>query len=143
MRIRFTSIFVDDQEAALRFYTDILGFSRKADLPLGDGVRWLTVVSPEDPDGPELVLEPSNHPAVAPFKAALMADGIPFAAISNPRLTTGATPAPEMGRLAAASLVRAIQLGSRPEAILLPPELIVRESTRTLSPSAPKRGGSA
>lgn len=70
-------------------------------------------------------------------------DGIPFAAISNPRLTTVATPAGEMGRLAAASLIRAIQLGSRPEAILLPPELIVRESTRTLAQPAPKRGGSA
>ena len=70
-------------------------------------------------------------------------DGIPFAAISNPRLTTVATPAGEMGRLAAASLIRAIQLGSRPEAILLPPELIVRESTRTLSQPTPKRGGSA
>lgn len=68
-------------------------------------------------------------------------DGIPFAAISNPRLTTVATPAGEMGRLAAASLVRAIQVGSRPEAILLAPELIVRESTRTLPPAA-RRGGS-
>jgi LacI family transcriptional regulator len=70
-------------------------------------------------------------------------DGIPFAAISNPRLTTVATPAGEMGRLAAASLIRAIQLGSRPEAILLPPELIVRESTRTLAQPAAKPGGSA
>ena len=58
VRIRFTSIFVDDQEGALRFYTDVLGFESKADIPLGEGVRWLTVVSPQDPDGPELVLEP-------------------------------------------------------------------------------------
>ena len=70
-------------------------------------------------------------------------DGIPFAAISNPRLTTVATPAPEMGRLAAASLIRAIQVGAQPEAALLSPELIVRESTRTLAPPAARRGGSA
>jgi DNA-binding LacI/PurR family transcriptional regulator len=68
-------------------------------------------------------------------------DGIPFAAISNPRLTTVATPAGEMGRLAAASLIRAIQVGARPEAILLSPELIVRESTRTLPAPAPRRAG--
>jgi catechol 2,3-dioxygenase-like lactoylglutathione lyase family enzyme len=82
MRIRFTSLFVDDQEAALRFYTDVLGFEKKADVPLGEGVRWLTVVSPQDPDGPELVLEPASHPAVAPFKEALMDDGIPFTAFA-------------------------------------------------------------
>ena len=82
MRIRFTSIFVDDQEAALRFYTDVLGFEKKADIPMGGDVRWLTVVSPQDPDGPELVLEPSSHPAVEPFKSALLADGIPFTAFA-------------------------------------------------------------
>ena len=82
MRIRFTSIFVDDQEGALRFYTDTLGFVKKADIPFGEGVRWLTVVSPEDPAGPELVLEPASHPAVGPFKAALLADGIPFTAFA-------------------------------------------------------------
>jgi catechol 2,3-dioxygenase-like lactoylglutathione lyase family enzyme len=82
MRIRFTSIFVNDAETALAFYTDVLGFEKKADIPLGEGVRWLTVVSPEDPDGPELVLEPSEHPAVRPFKEALMADGIPFTAFA-------------------------------------------------------------
>ena len=82
MRIRFASIFVDDQEAALRFYTEVLGFENKADIPLGEGVRWLTVVSPQDPDGPELVLEPASHPAVGPFRAALLADGIPFTAFA-------------------------------------------------------------
>jgi catechol 2,3-dioxygenase-like lactoylglutathione lyase family enzyme len=82
MRIRFTSIFVDDQEGALRFYTDVLGFEKRADIPFGEGVRWLTVVSPQDPDGPELVLEPASHPAVGPFKAALLADGIPFTAFA-------------------------------------------------------------
>ena len=78
MKIKYTSLFVDDQAAAQRFYTEVLGFQTKSDVPLGEGVRWLTVVSPQDPDGTEIVLEPSDHPAVAPFKAALMADGIPF-----------------------------------------------------------------
>ena len=82
MRIRFTSIFVEDQDAAHRFYTEVLGFQTKADIPMGEGVRWLTVVSPDDPDGPEIVLEPSSHPAVAPFKTALLADGIPFTAFA-------------------------------------------------------------
>ena len=77
MRIRHTSIFVDDQEQALRFYTDKLGFEKRFDIPLGEA-RWLTVVAPEDPDGPEIVLEPSSHPAVGPFKTALVEDGIPM-----------------------------------------------------------------
>jgi catechol 2,3-dioxygenase-like lactoylglutathione lyase family enzyme len=77
MRINLTSVLVDDQEKALRFYTEVLGFRKKTEVPLGDH-RWLTVVSPEDPDGVELVLEPDTHPAVGPFKEALVADGIPF-----------------------------------------------------------------
>ncbi|TFV87941.1 VOC family protein [Blastococcus sp. CT_GayMR16] len=77
MRINLASVLVDDQERALRFYTDVLGFVKKTEVPLGEH-RWLTVVSPEDPDGVELVLEPSDHPAVGPFKNALVADGIPF-----------------------------------------------------------------
>jgi catechol 2,3-dioxygenase-like lactoylglutathione lyase family enzyme len=77
MRIHLCSILVDDQAKALRFYTEVLGFAKKADVPLGE-YRWLTVVSPEDPDGTELVLEPDTHPAVKPFKQALVADGIPF-----------------------------------------------------------------
>jgi catechol 2,3-dioxygenase-like lactoylglutathione lyase family enzyme len=77
MRINLTSVLVDDQEKALRFYTDVLGFVVKHDIPMGPA-RWLTVVSPQEPDGVELVLEPSGHPAVGPFKAALVADGIPF-----------------------------------------------------------------
>ena len=70
MRINLASVLVDDQQKALRFYTDVLGFVKKTDIPMG-GHSWLTVVSPEDPDGVELVLEPSEHPAVGPFKAAL------------------------------------------------------------------------
>src|SRR5213593_3553760 len=77
MKIHLTSVFVDDQDKALRFYTDVLGFVKKANVPLGEH-RWLTVVSPEDPDGTELVLEPDTHPAAKPFKGALVGDGIPF-----------------------------------------------------------------
>jgi catechol 2,3-dioxygenase-like lactoylglutathione lyase family enzyme len=72
-----TSVLVDDQDAALRFYTDVLGFTTKHDIPMGEH-RWITVVSPENPDGTELVLEPDGHPAAKPFKEALVADGIPF-----------------------------------------------------------------
>ena len=77
MRINLTSVLVDDQEKALRFYTEMLGFEKKHDVPMGPH-RWLTVVSPEARDGVELVLEPDEHPAVRPFKNALVADGIPF-----------------------------------------------------------------
>jgi catechol 2,3-dioxygenase-like lactoylglutathione lyase family enzyme len=77
MRIHMASVPVDDQDKALRFYTEVLGFVKKTDIPLGEH-RWLTVVSPEDPDGTELLLEPDSHPAVRPFKEALAGDGIPF-----------------------------------------------------------------
>ncbi|GGV24177.1 hypothetical protein GCM10010277_04210 [Streptomyces longisporoflavus] len=83
MRIHLTSVFVDDQEKAARFYTDVLGFVKKHDISMGEGGdRWLTVVSPEDPDGPELLLEPSGHPAVQPYKTALVEDGIPATAFA-------------------------------------------------------------
>ena len=78
MRIVVTSVFVDDQEKAAQFYTNVLGFTKKHDVPLGQNMRWLTVVSPSDPDGVELLLEPANHPAVAPFRDALVGDGIPW-----------------------------------------------------------------
>jgi catechol 2,3-dioxygenase-like lactoylglutathione lyase family enzyme len=71
------SILVDDQRKALAFYTDVLGFEKKEDIPMGEHA-WLTVVDPTDPDGTQVSLEPSDHPAVGPFKAALVADGIPF-----------------------------------------------------------------
>ena len=77
MRIYVTSVFVDDQAKALAFYTETLGFVKKNDIPLGEA-SWLTVVSPDDPDGTELLLEPDGHPAAKPFKAALVADGIPY-----------------------------------------------------------------
>jgi catechol 2,3-dioxygenase-like lactoylglutathione lyase family enzyme len=77
MKLSVMSVLVDDQAKALRFYTEVLGFEKKAEIPLGEH-SWLTVVSPEDPDGPELSLEPDEHPAVRPFKEALVEDGIPF-----------------------------------------------------------------
>jgi catechol 2,3-dioxygenase-like lactoylglutathione lyase family enzyme len=77
MRINLATVFVDDQERALRFYTKVLGFKKKSDVPLGSA-RWLTVVSPDEPDGTQLVLEPDDHPAVRPFKTALVSDGIPM-----------------------------------------------------------------
>jgi len=78
MRIDLTSVYVDDQRAARDFYVETLGFQVRHDIPLGDD-SWLTVVSPESPDGPELLLEPAHHPAVGPYRAALVADGIPSA----------------------------------------------------------------
>ncbi len=81
MRIHLSSVFVDDQDKALRFYTEVLGFVKKAEVPLGED-RWLTVVSPEDPDGTELLLEPAGHPAVKPYRDALLNDGIPATAFA-------------------------------------------------------------
>jgi catechol 2,3-dioxygenase-like lactoylglutathione lyase family enzyme len=81
MRIYVTSVFVDDQRKALDFYTGTLGFEKKQDIPLGEA-SWLTVVSPEQPDGTELLLEPSDHPAVGPYKNALVEDGIPAASFA-------------------------------------------------------------
>jgi catechol 2,3-dioxygenase-like lactoylglutathione lyase family enzyme len=83
MRIKLTSVLVDDQDKALRFYTEVLGFEKKTEIPLGEH-RWLTVVSPEDPDGVELVLEPDEHPAAKVFKDALVTDGIPFTSFAVP-----------------------------------------------------------
>ena len=78
MRIVLSSVFVDDQDRALRFYTEVLGFVKKTEVPLGEH-KWLTVASAEEPDGVQLLLEPSDHPAVKPFKEALVGDGIPAA----------------------------------------------------------------
>jgi catechol 2,3-dioxygenase-like lactoylglutathione lyase family enzyme len=78
MKIYVMSVFVDDQAKALSFYTEKLGFVVKHDIPLG-AHRWLTVVSKEQPDGTELLLEPGEHPAVGPYKSALVNDGIPAA----------------------------------------------------------------
>ncbi len=77
MRIHLSGVTVDDQQKALRFYTETLGFQLKHNIPLGEHA-WITVVSPEEPEGTQLVLEPDAHPAVRPYKKALVEDGIPF-----------------------------------------------------------------
>jgi predicted enzyme related to lactoylglutathione lyase len=82
MRIKLNSIFVDDQEKALRFYTDVIGFRKKQDIPAGTA-RWITLVSPEGPDDLELVLEPNGHPAASAYQSALMNDGIPVTALES------------------------------------------------------------
>jgi catechol 2,3-dioxygenase-like lactoylglutathione lyase family enzyme len=76
LKIVLTSVLVDDQTNALAFYRDVLGFEPKLDIPMGEH-RWLTLTSPGEPDGVQLLLEPDGHPAAKPFKAALKADGIP------------------------------------------------------------------
>ncbi|MEM7272069.1 MAG: VOC family protein [Actinomycetota bacterium] len=78
MKIAITGVYVDDQASALAFYTDVLGFQLKHNVPVGEHA-WITVVSPADPDGPELLLEPAGHPAVKPYRDALVQDGIPLA----------------------------------------------------------------
>src|SRR4030066_12907 len=81
MKIKLTSVSIDDYYKALKFYTEVLGFVKKTDMPLGPDARWLTVVSPEDPDGTELLLEPNaDYPAMKALKADLVRDGIPFTA---------------------------------------------------------------
>ena len=78
MNITITGVYVDDQESALAFYTDVLGFQVKHNVPVGEHA-WITVVSPNAPDGPELLLEPAGHPAVKPYRDALVEGGIPLA----------------------------------------------------------------
>ncbi|MDC0723484.1 VOC family protein [Nannocystis bainbridge] len=79
MKIKLNSIMVDDQDKALRFYTEVLGFKPKHDLPIGE-YRWITVVSPEGPGDVELVLEPNANPAAKTYQAALFSQGIPLTA---------------------------------------------------------------
>ena len=78
MRVVLASVLVDDQDKGLRFYRDVLGFLLKLDVPMGGQHRWLTLVSRDDPEGVQLLLEPDEHPAAKPFKEALVADGIPY-----------------------------------------------------------------
>lgn len=81
IKIKLTSVSIDDYDKALHFYTEILGFEKKHDIALGNGDRWITVVSPADPNGTELLLEPNaEYPAMKALKKALVADGIPFTA---------------------------------------------------------------
>ena len=97
IRIVLTSILVDDQQKALKFYTEKLGFQKKNEVPLGEH-RWVTVVSTADPDGVELVLEPDAHPAAGSFKRALVEDGIPVTSFSVDDVQT------EYARLSAAGV---------------------------------------
>ena len=81
MKISLTSVSIGDYDKALNFYTQVLGFVKKRDIPLGDGARWITVVSPEEPNGVELLLEPNaDYPAMKALKESLVRDGIPFTA---------------------------------------------------------------
>ena len=81
MKIKLTSVSIDDYDKALKFYTEILGFIKKQDFPLGEGARWITVVSPGEPNGTELLLEPNaSYPAMKALKESLVKDGIPFTA---------------------------------------------------------------
>ncbi len=81
MKITLASVSIDDYDKALKFYTEVLGFVKKHDVPLGEGARWITVVSPEEQDGTELLLEPNaNYPAMKALKESLVKDGIPFTA---------------------------------------------------------------
>ena len=79
MKIRLNSVYVSDQEKALKFYTEVLGFVKKNDIPMGK-FRWLTVVSPDEPNGTELVLEPDENPAAKTFKKSIFDQGIPLTA---------------------------------------------------------------
>src|SRR3954464_7444617 len=82
VRIKLYSIFVDDQDKGLRFYTEVLGFKKKQDLPAG-GARWITVISPEGSEDLELSLEPNSHPAANAYQTALRNDGIPVTAFES------------------------------------------------------------
>src|SRR5437879_2373522 len=81
MKIKLTSVFVDDQDKALKFYTEVLGFVKKQDFPVGE-FKWLTVVSPDEPDGTELLLEPDANPASQAFKKSVYEQGIPVASFA-------------------------------------------------------------
>ena len=82
MRVRLNSIVVDDQDKAVKFYTEVLGFAIKTDIPAG-GARWITVVRPDEPDGPELVLEPSGMDFATTYRRALYGKGVPYTALAS------------------------------------------------------------
>jgi predicted enzyme related to lactoylglutathione lyase len=96
MRITLTSVMVEDQERALRFYTEVLGFRKKQDFPAGE-YRWITVISPEGPDGVELALEPNANPAAKSFQKALFEQGIPLTSFESGDLVAEAKRLKEAG----------------------------------------------
>jgi len=79
MKIKLSSVFVDDQDKAVKFYTEVLGFVKKVEIPQ---IKWITVVSPEEPDGTQLLLDPSENPAAQTFKKAIFEQGIPATAFA-------------------------------------------------------------
>lgn len=82
MKITIASVMVDDQAKALKFYTEVLGFVKKVDIPAGEA-RWLTVASPEQSDEVQLLLEPTHHPASRVYQQALFKDGIPLTSFAS------------------------------------------------------------
>src|SRR5581483_5013876 len=102
MQIKLTSLLVDDQDKALKFYTDVLGFRKKHDVPVGE-YRWITVTSPEGPDDRELVLEPNANPAAKTFQQAMFSQGIPLAAFEVADIKS------EYARLSAHGVVFTVQ----------------------------------
>jgi predicted enzyme related to lactoylglutathione lyase len=82
MRIKLTSIMVDNQDKALRFYTEVVGFKKKQDIPVGE-FRWITVVSPEGPEDLELALEPNANPSAKTFQEAMFKQGIPLTSFES------------------------------------------------------------
>ncbi len=82
MKVAIDSVMIDDQDKALKFYTEVLGFQKAVDFPVGPKYRWLTVISPEDPKGPQILLEPDENPAAQAFKKSLKEQGIPFRAFA-------------------------------------------------------------
>jgi catechol 2,3-dioxygenase-like lactoylglutathione lyase family enzyme len=98
MKVKLTSVSIDDYDKALKYYTEVLGFVKKRDIPLGDGARWITVVSPEEPGGTELLLEPNaDYPAMKALKEALVRDGIPFTAFQVDDIQTEYARLKELG----------------------------------------------
>jgi predicted enzyme related to lactoylglutathione lyase len=82
MKVAIDSVWINDQDKALKFYTEVLGFEKKLDIPVGK-YRWLTVIAPEDPDGPQILLEPDENPATQAFKKSLREQGIPVRAFAT------------------------------------------------------------
>ena len=97
MRITLTSLLVENQERALRFYTEVLGFQKKQDIPVGGEYRWITVVAPEGPDGVELALEPNANPAAKAYQAAMFEQGIPLTSFESRDLVAEAKRLKEAG----------------------------------------------
>ena len=127
MKISLTSVLVDDQDKALRFYTEVLGFVKKMDMPAGK-FKWLTVVSPQEPDGTQLLLEPNDNPAAKTFQEAIFKQGIPLTAFAVDDIQK------EYERMEKISVVfrtKPTKLGPQPSPSLRTPAAISSSSTRS------------